>query len=166
MAVIKKTDNLEEVKKNSSVEMKKKLVKKQNSKLKKIFAEIPSDRKTICESLIQNVAFMIVELNDLQDQIHEHGMVEEYQNGENQCGTKPSSAAQIYNATLKSYNTFSPMVKTASTSSSVKLHALKALRQNWLLLLTAVVDVYLLVLKMMGKFALLLLNRSGNLISN
>lgn len=105
MAVIKKTDNLEEVKKNSSVEMKKKLVKKQNSKLKKIFAEIPSDRKTICESLIQNVAFMIVELNDLQDQIHEHGMVEEYKNGENQCGTKPSSAAQIYNATLKSYNT-------------------------------------------------------------
>lgn len=104
MARVKKTVPIEEENFNQ-IEIKKKLVKKQHTKLKKIFAEISTDRKAVCENLIQNVAFMSVELNDLQEQIHEHGMVEEYQNGENQSGCKPSAAAQVYNSTLKSYNT-------------------------------------------------------------
>lgn len=104
MARAKKTSPLEE-ENFDSVQIKKKSVKKQHTKLKKIFNEISADRKAVCENLIQNVAFMSVELNDLQEQIHARGMVEEYQNGENQSGVKPSAAAQIYNATLKSYNT-------------------------------------------------------------
>lgn len=111
-------------------ELKREEVKKQNSKLKKIFKAIPKDRKSVVENLIQNVAFMSVELQGLQEQIYERGMVEEYQNGENQHGYKPSSAAQVYNATLKSYNTSVKLLLAElpeSDGKEVKKNALAAL---------------------------------------
>ena len=53
--------------------------------------------------ILQNAAFMRVTLEDLQQLILEEGVVDEYQNGENQHGKKQSAALQSYNALVKNY---------------------------------------------------------------
>ena len=53
--------------------------------------------------LMQNAAFMKITLEDLQKQINEEGVTEQYQNGLNQHGIKQSAALQSYNALVKSY---------------------------------------------------------------
>ena len=100
-------ENLEKTQNDDtdSLKDKQKRVRTKLTKLNKIFKSIPDDRKTVVVDLINNVAFIAVELEDLQELIQTRGMVEKYQNGETQWGYKPSSAAQVYNATLKSYNT-------------------------------------------------------------
>ena len=82
-----------------------KAIKKEQRKLKKIFAELPQEKMETLNNLIENVAFMSVTLQDLQQIIKANGAVEKYQNGANQWGYKPSSAIQVYNATMKTYNT-------------------------------------------------------------
>lgn len=83
---------------------KKKRVKKELGRLDKIFAVIPDEKKIAVQGLIQNAAFMRVELEDVQVLVQEMGAVEAYQNGKDQLGMKPSAAVNVYNQTLKSYN--------------------------------------------------------------
>lgn len=73
-------------------------------KLKKIFADIGDDNKKIVERLIENAAFMAVELNKLQEYISENGCTEEYHNGANQSGKKKSSEVEVYNTMIKNYS--------------------------------------------------------------
>lgn len=70
-------------------------------KLEKIFAKLDKDAKKTADSLIQNAAFMIVTLEDLQNSINKNGVISEYQNGENQWGTKKSPEVEIYNVMIK-----------------------------------------------------------------
>ncbi len=49
--------------------------------------------------------FMSITLADLQKKINEEGVVSEYQNGENQFGTKKSPEVEIYNIMIKNYMT-------------------------------------------------------------
>lgn len=79
-------------------------VSKELKKLQKIFENIQPDKKTLCESLLQNAAYMAVKLRELQKIIDEGGMVEGYDNGGGQSGRKISSAMQIYQKLLPSYN--------------------------------------------------------------
>lgn len=72
-------------------------------RLSQIFENIDKDKKQLCDKLIQNAAFMAVSLGDLQDQIETDGWVEEYQNGANQKGRKPGSAAQLYTKLINNY---------------------------------------------------------------
>ena len=62
-------------------EEKNKEIKSKLNKLNKIFKSIPDDRKVVVADLIQNCAFIAVELEDLQELIKEQGSVEHYQNG-------------------------------------------------------------------------------------
>ncbi len=79
-------------------------ISKELKKLQKIFENIQPDKKVLCESLIQNAAYMAVKLRELQDLIDQDGMVEEYDNGGGQSGRKIGSAVQIYQKMLPSYN--------------------------------------------------------------
>ena len=54
--------------------------------------------------LLQNAAFTLIVLQDLQEEIARSGPVESYQNGENQHGLKPSSALTAFNSTIKNYS--------------------------------------------------------------
>lgn len=90
-------------------------------KLKKIFADIDEDQKKIVERLIENAAFMAVELSKLQEYIAEHGSTETYQNGANQFGKKKSSEVEVYNTMIKNYSAIikqlcdiKPISKTSS----------------------------------------------------
>lgn len=72
-------------------------------KLKKIFKNIPKDKKNLVQKLIESAAFMSVELTKLENYISVNGVSETYQNGENQYGTKTSTEASVYNTMIKNY---------------------------------------------------------------
>ena len=57
----------------------------------------------VIDPLIRNAAFMRITLEDLQKLISSTGVIEEYQNGQNQRGMKQSAALQSYNSTIKNY---------------------------------------------------------------
>lgn len=71
--------------------------------LNEIFKDIDEDKKRIVEPLVENAAFMAVQLTELQEYIAEHGCTEEYQNGANQKGKKKSSEVEVYNVMIKNY---------------------------------------------------------------
>jgi len=79
-------------------------IKKRLAGLRKIYANLPEEKKSIAEPLIKNAAFMEAELDELQQIIAENGASEEYKNGENQYGKKASADLQAYNSLVKSYN--------------------------------------------------------------
>jgi hypothetical protein len=72
-------------------------------RLRKLFENMPESKKQTAESLILNVAFTTVTLNDLQDAMNENGVISHYQNGANQWGTKKSPESDIYNAMIKNH---------------------------------------------------------------
>lgn len=81
-----------------------KTIKKELSKLKKIFKDIEPNKEKIVEKLISNAAFMAASLEELQDIINEKGYTEEYHNGANQSGVKKCSEVEIYNTMIKNYS--------------------------------------------------------------
>lgn len=80
------------------------LISTEFDRLLNIFKDIPKDRNELCTNLMQNAAFMVISLQELQTDLRINGWIEEYQNGENQYGRKPSSAAQVYNKLISNYN--------------------------------------------------------------
>lgn len=80
---------------------KEKRVSKEITRLKKLFKDVPKDTMNAVMALIRNAAFMTVTLEDLQEAINENGVISEYQNGENQWGTKKSPEVEIYNTMIK-----------------------------------------------------------------
>ena len=67
-------------------------IKREFSRLKRIFKDLDKNKLQTVESLIKNAAFMAVSLEELQEIINEEGYTVEYQNGANQSGTKQSDA--------------------------------------------------------------------------
>ena len=80
-------------------------IKKEMLKLKRLFKDMDKDTMNTVSSLIRNAAFMAVTLDDLQEIINLEGTVSEYQNGENQWGTKKSPEVEIYNTMIKNHMT-------------------------------------------------------------
>lgn len=75
---------------------KNKRIKKEVSRLKRLFAKIDENKKKLVFATIEDVAFMTVTMQDLRNQIVREGTTVEYKNGENQYGTKQSPDAQLY----------------------------------------------------------------------
>ena len=90
---------------NFTKEEKDKAIKKEMSRLRRIFRDLEKDKMDTALSLIKNAAFMTVTLEDLQITINRVGSVSEYQNGENQWGTKKSPEVEIYNTMIKNHMT-------------------------------------------------------------
>jgi len=74
------------------------------AELNELYAELSEEKMKLAKPLMENAAFLEVELEDLQKIIAENGTVDAYQNGANQYGKKIGSEVQSYNALLKSYN--------------------------------------------------------------
>lgn len=83
---------------------KKRRINRERKKLKAIFEEMPQNDFSLVEPLLQNAAFMKIILEDLQSAILIEGATDEYQNGENQKGTKASANLQAYNTTFKNFH--------------------------------------------------------------
>lgn len=82
---------------------KNKNIKKETSRLKKLFKEMPDSKKKMAEKLIDNAAFMSVTLDDLIEDIKLYGVKETYMNGATQYGFKESIESKTYNTMIKNY---------------------------------------------------------------
>lgn len=71
-------------------------IKKEVARLKRQFAKIDRNKKSLVLSTIKDVAFMTVTMEELRERIVREGTTVEYKNGENQYGTKQSPDAQLY----------------------------------------------------------------------
>jgi hypothetical protein len=79
-------------------------VEAEEQRLHDIFKSANATETALALKCIQNLAFMSVQLEELQNMVYKTGVVEKYKNGENQYGTKQSSALQSYNNLLKTFN--------------------------------------------------------------
>ena len=77
--------------------------KQEEEKIWTALSELSDNKKKIVEKTVIDAAFKAVQLEDLHKVIQEEGVIEEYQNGQNQSGRKVSSNIQVYNALDKSY---------------------------------------------------------------
>ena len=78
-------------------------IKKEITKLKRLFKDMDKSTMDTVYSLIKNAAFMAITLDDLQETINLEGAVSEYKNGENQFGTKKSPEVEIYTSMIEKY---------------------------------------------------------------
>lgn len=86
--------------KNERIELKR-------AELMKSFERLPAEQLKVATDLISQAAFIAVELEDLAEIISKEGLVEEYQNGQNQRGRKISSNAQMYATLLEKFKSIS-----------------------------------------------------------
>lgn len=77
--------------------------KREITRLKKLFKEVPKEKMDTVRSLVDNAAFMTVQLEDLQVIINQKGVTSEYRNSETQYGTKKSPEVEIYNSMIKNH---------------------------------------------------------------
>ena len=77
--------------------------KQEEDKLWAALGELSDNKKKIVQKTVQDAAFKAVLLEDLHATIQAEGVIEEYQNGQNQSGRKVSSNVQVYNSLDKSY---------------------------------------------------------------
>ena len=75
---------------------KQKRIKKEISRLRKLFKVIDENKKKLVLTTIDDVAFLTVAMQDSRENIIRDGTTVEYKNGENQYGTKQSPDAQLY----------------------------------------------------------------------
>lgn len=92
---------------NAEREKKEPRIKTEFNRLKTIYSDLPDSKKAIVFPLLQNLAFMKITLDDLQQSINENGCSEDYKNGENQYGRKAAADLQAYNSLIKNYNAVS-----------------------------------------------------------
>ena len=89
---------------NQKIESADKRVETLAKKMLKTLGEIDENQKDIVKSLVEEAAFMRVTLQNLRTAISVNGVVDTYQNGENQSGRKKSTEVDIYNTMIKNYN--------------------------------------------------------------
>lgn len=82
---------------------KKKEIKKEANRLKKLFKDLDDNKKKIAENLIENASFMSITLKDLKNDIIKYGVKETYVNGKDQFGFKESVESKTYNTMIKNY---------------------------------------------------------------
>lgn len=78
-------------------------IKKEISKLNKLFKDMEPKTKKAVQSVVENAAFMAVTLRELQEYLNKNGLTCEYQNGENQFGIKKAPEVEIYNTMIKNF---------------------------------------------------------------
>ncbi len=82
---------------------KNKKITKETNKLKKLFKELPENKKKMAEKLIENASFMSITLDELKEDIKIYGVKETYVNGKDQFGFKESIESKSYNVMVKNY---------------------------------------------------------------
>lgn len=80
----------------SSYLEKQKKIKKEVTRLNKLFSKIDENKKKLVNATIKDVAFLTVTMEDLREKIVRDGTTVEYKNGKEQWGTKQSPDAQLY----------------------------------------------------------------------
>lgn len=82
---------------------KNKKIRKETQKLKKLFKDLPDNKKKMAEKLIENASFMSITLDELKEDIKLYGVKETYVNGKDQFGFKESIESKTYKTMVKNY---------------------------------------------------------------
>ena len=78
-------------------------VKKETSRLGKIFKAMDANKLATAQTLINIAAFLAITLDELQEIINRDGYTHEYKNGANQFGIKQSAEAELHIAMTRNY---------------------------------------------------------------
>ena len=78
-------------------------IKQEMEKLNEIFRFLPSDKKELCEGLIQNAAFMKATLYELQEDVNKHGAMISCQSGNGFTTIKDNPAQKAYATMISRY---------------------------------------------------------------
>ena len=105
-------------------------IKTEKTRLRGIFRDLDENKKKLVTPLIEKAAFMSVELDDLQATIETEGWTSEYQNGQNQWGTKKSPEADTYIALSKNYAAVIKQLTDLVPAAKRKASKLDALRKE------------------------------------
>ncbi len=105
-------------------------IKREITRLKSVFKELDKNKLRTVESLIRNAAFMAVSLEELQAIINAEGYVVEYQNGENQHGTKQSDAVKTHIAMTKNHASIVKQLTDLAPPAGKKESNLKKLKDE------------------------------------
>lgn len=105
-------------------------IKAEKTRLRGIFKDLDENKKKLVTPLIEKAAFMSVELDDLQATIEKEGWTSEYQNGQNQWGTKKSPEADTYIALSKNYAAVIKQLTELVPAAKRKASKLDALRKE------------------------------------
>jgi len=102
-------------------------IKKEYERLIELFENMPNREKALIEPLIDNAAFMKVELSNLQKQITEEGCSEQYKNGANQFGYKESAKLKAYNSLMRNFESLvTKLLKYVPDESVDDIHEIMA----------------------------------------
>lgn len=104
-------------------------IEKEEKRLKSVFRGIDKNKLKVVEPLIQNAAFTRIALEDLQEEIAMYGYTVEYQNGENQRGTKQSDAVKTHIAMTKNLANIIKQLEELTPAGTAKSR-LSALRDE------------------------------------
>lgn len=95
---------------------KEKLIKKEIKELTELFTNIDEEQRNYVNRLINQVAFMSVTLQELQEILNSDGSVELFING-TQKMLREHPAAKIYNTTIKNYSALIKQLSDVTPSS-------------------------------------------------
>ena len=101
-------------------------IKKEIARLKRVFKDLDKNKLQTVESLIKNA----VSLEKIKEIINAEGYVVEYQNGENQKGTKQSDAVKTHIAMTKNHATIIKQLTDLVPPEKKKESKLQALRDE------------------------------------
>ena len=77
--------------------------KRRRKECQEIFQDIPDRTLKLVDKLIEMAVNMEIHIRKLEEELKGVGFVEQYQNGENQFGTKESTASRAYSTMAKNY---------------------------------------------------------------
>lgn len=105
-------------------------IKRETTRLRRVFKDLDKNKMQTVESLIRNAAFMAVSLEELQEIINRDGYTVEYQNGENQRGTKQSDEIKTHIAMTKNHASIIKQLVDLVPPEKKKESRLQALRDE------------------------------------
>lgn len=73
-------------------------------RISRALKSIPEDKRNVAKKLMEEAAYMTQVIADSREEIDKNGIIEIYQNGENQSGRKKNPAVEIYDRTVNSYS--------------------------------------------------------------
>ena len=88
-----KKESVQEIKTRAQ---RKALYDAERSRLAACLDIFPEKKRDLAERLIDDIAFMGVTMRECRETIQRDGIIDTYQNGENQSGTKKSAAVEVY----------------------------------------------------------------------
>lgn len=105
--------------------------KKEQSRIKKIYKNLPKERLEFAKKLIERAAYMLVSLEDMEKKITEDGLVVTMPQGSYEIERahpllQPYNAmVKNYNATIKQLNEMSPNSDTEKAGQALMMFATK-----------------------------------------